>query len=108
MKFLNYWDQHRHDLPYETDGVVVKVNSLEQQEALGFTAKFPRWAMAYKFKAEQVETVLENITYQVGRTGAITPVANLKAVAIAGTIVKRASDRKSTRLNSSHVAISYA
>jgi len=91
MKFLNYWDQHRHDLPYETDGVVVKVNSLEQQEALGFTAKFPRWAMAYKFKAEQVETVLENITYQVGRTGAITPVANLKAVAIAGTIVKRAS-----------------
>ncbi|HLS29836.1 MAG TPA: NAD-dependent DNA ligase LigA, partial [Flavobacteriaceae bacterium] len=81
----------RHELPYETDGVVVKVNNLEQQEELGHTAKAPRWAMAYKFKTEQATTTLENITYQVGRTGAITPVANLKAVQIAGTTVKRAS-----------------
>lgn len=91
MTYLNYWDERRHDLPYETDGVVVKVNSFAQQEALGFTAKAPRWAMAYKFKAEQAETVLNKITYQVGRTGAITPVANLKPVLLAGTTVKRAS-----------------
>jgi len=91
LEFVNYWDVHRHELPYETDGVVVKVNSLQQQEELGYTAKSPRWAMAYKFKAEQVSTVLNQITYQVGRTGAITPVANLEAVELAGTIVKRAS-----------------
>lgn len=91
MAFVNYWDTHRHDLPYETDGVVIKVNSLQQQEELGFTAKAPRWAMAYKFKAEQESTILEKITYQVGRTGAITPVANLQAVQLAGTTVKRAS-----------------
>ncbi|MCH9661752.1 MAG: NAD-dependent DNA ligase LigA [Bacteroidetes bacterium] len=91
LEFVNYWDIHRHDLPYETDGVVVKVNDLQQQEELGYTAKAPRWAMAYKFKAEQVSTVLHEITYQVGRTGAITPVANLEPVALAGTIVKRAS-----------------
>ncbi|TQD39339.1 NAD-dependent DNA ligase LigA [Haloflavibacter putidus] len=91
MNFINYWDENRHDLPYETDGVVIKVNNLRQQEELGFTAKSPRWAMAYKFKAEQAETLLESITYQVGRTGAITPVANLKAVQLAGTTVKRAS-----------------
>ncbi|MFD2828457.1 NAD-dependent DNA ligase LigA [Leeuwenhoekiella polynyae] len=91
FEFLNYWDEHRHDLPYETDGVVIKVNSFQQQEELGFTAKAPRWAMAYKFKTEQAETVLEKITYQVGRTGAITPVANLDPVQLAGTIVKRAS-----------------
>ncbi len=91
MDFVNYWDIHRHELPYETDGVVVKVNSLQQQEELGFTAKSPRWAMAYKFKAEQVSTLLKEITYQVGRTGAITPVANLEPVELAGTIVKRAS-----------------
>ena len=89
--FLNYWDEHRHDLPYETDGVVIKVNSFQQQEELGFTAKAPRWAMAYKFKTEQAETVLDKITYQVGRTGAITPVANLEPVQLAGTVVKRAS-----------------
>lgn len=89
--FINYWDTHRHELPYETDGVVVKVNNLQQQEELGYTAKAPRWAMAYKFKAEQVSTILNEITYQVGRTGAITPVANLKPVQLAGTIVKRAS-----------------
>ena len=91
MAFVNYWDMHRHDLPYETDGVVIKVNSLQQQEELGFTAKAPRWAMAYKFKAEQESTILEEITYQVGRTGAITPVANLQPVQLAGTTVKRAS-----------------
>jgi DNA ligase (NAD+) len=82
---------HRHDLPFETDGVVIKVNNLQQQEELGYTAKAPRWAMAYKFKAEQVSTRLNEITYQVGRTGAITPVANLEPVELAGTTVKRAS-----------------
>ena len=91
MDFVNFWDVHRHDLPYETDGVVVKVNSLHQQEELGYTAKAPRWAMAYKFKAEQVSTKLNKITYQVGRTGAITPVANLEPVQLGGTTVKRAS-----------------
>lgn len=91
LEFVNYWDVHRHELPYETDGVVVKVNNLQQQEELGYTAKSPRWAMAYKFKPEQVSTVLHQITYQVGRTGAITPVANLEPVELAGTIVKRAS-----------------
>ncbi|UII75585.1 NAD-dependent DNA ligase LigA [Flagellimonas sp. HMM57] len=91
MDFVEYWDIHRHDLPYETDGVVIKVNSLRHQDELGYTAKAPRWAMAYKFKAEQVSTVLNEITYQVGRTGAITPVANLEPVLLAGTTVKRAS-----------------
>ena len=91
MQFVEYWDVHRHDLPYETDGVVIKVNSLQQQDELGHTSKAPRWAMAYKFKAEQVSTVLNEITYQVGRTGAITPVANLEPVLLAGTTVKRAS-----------------
>lgn len=91
LEFVNYWDVHRHDLPYETDGVVIKVNNLQQQEELGYTAKAPRWAMAYKFKAEQASTVLNEITYQVGRTGAITPVANLEPVLLAGTVVKRAS-----------------
>ena len=91
FKFINYWDIERHNLPYETDGIVVKVNNLQQQEELGFTAKAPRWAMAYKFKAEQVSTKLERISYQVGRTGAITPVANLQPVELAGTTVKRAS-----------------
>lgn len=91
LEFIAYWDEHRHNLPYETDGVVIKVNSLYQQEELGYTAKAPRWAMAYKFKAEQVSTRLNEITYQVGRTGAITPVANLEPVELAGTTVKRAS-----------------
>ena len=91
LEFVNYWDTHRHELPYETDGVVIKVNNLQQQEELGYTAKAPRWAMAYKFKAEQVATILHQITYQVGRTGAITPVANLEPVQLAGTTVKRAS-----------------
>ncbi|MCA1966631.1 MAG: NAD-dependent DNA ligase LigA [Flavobacterium sp.] len=91
FEYINYWDKHRHDLPYETDGVVIKVNNLQHQEELGYTAKSPRWAMAYKFKAEQVITKLNSISYQVGRTGAITPVANLEPVQLAGTIVKRAS-----------------
>ena len=91
FEYINYWDTHRHNLPYETDGVVVKVNRFQYQEELGFTAKSPRWAMAYKFKSEQVSTKLSSISYQVGRTGAITPVANLEPVQLAGTIVKRAS-----------------
>ncbi|TPV32280.1 NAD-dependent DNA ligase LigA [Paucihalobacter ruber] len=91
LDYINYWDKRRHDLPYEIDGVVIKVNSFAQQDELGFTAKSPRWAMAYKFQAEQVSTVLNSISYQVGRTGAITPVANLEPVELAGTIVKRAS-----------------
>nr|WP_315163656.1 NAD-dependent DNA ligase LigA [uncultured Flavobacterium sp.] len=89
--FIDYWDIHRHALPYETDGVVIKVNSFQYQEELGFTAKSPRWAIAYKFKSEQVSTTLNSISYQVGRTGSITPVANLEPVQLAGTIVKRAS-----------------
>ncbi|KIA84032.1 NAD-dependent DNA ligase LigA [Flavobacterium sp. AED] len=91
FEFIDYWDTHRHNLPYETDGVVVKVNSFNYQDELGFTAKSPRWAIAYKFKSEQVSTKLNSISYQVGRTGAITPVANLEPVQLAGTIVKRAS-----------------
>lgn len=91
FEFIAYWDAHRQELPYETDGVVIKVNNLQHQEELGYTAKSPRWAMAYKFKAEQVTTKLNSISYQVGRTGAITPVANLEPVQLAGTIVKRAS-----------------
>ncbi len=91
FEYIDYWDTHRHNLPYETDGVVIKVNNLHQQDELGYTAKSPRWAMAYKFKAEQVFTVLNSISYQVGRTGSITPVANLQPVQLAGTIVKRAS-----------------
>jgi len=91
FEFIEYWNIHRHELPYETDGVVVKVNNLHYQDELGYTAKSPRWAVAYKFKAEQVSTKLNSISYQVGRTGAITPVANLAPVQLAGTIVKRAS-----------------
>jgi DNA ligase (NAD+) len=89
--FIDHWDTHRHDLPYETDGVVIKVNDLHQQEELGYTAKSPRWAVAFKFKAGRVSTRLHKITYQVGRTGAITPVANLEPVQLGGTVVKRAS-----------------
>lgn len=91
LSFVEHWDVERTKLPYETDGVVIKVNNLQQQEELGYTAKSPRWALAYKFKTEQAATILEKITYQVGRTGAITPVANLSPVLLAGTLVKRAS-----------------
>lgn len=89
--FINYWNKERQNLGFDIDGIVVKVNHLKQQETLGYTAKSPRWAMAYKFKAERVETQLLSIDYQVGRTGAITPVANLKPILLAGTTVKRAS-----------------
>lgn len=91
MDFINYWDQKRKELPFEIDGVVIKVNNYDQQEILGFTAKSPRWAIAYKFKTERVETLLKEVTFQVGRTGAITPVANLTPVQLGGTTVKRAS-----------------
>ena len=91
FEFIEKWNTERFNLPYETDGIVVKVNSLQQQDELGYTAKSPRWAIAYKFKAEQESTILNEITYQVGRTGAITPVANLEPVQLAGTTVKRAS-----------------
>ncbi|MFM9984801.1 MAG: NAD-dependent DNA ligase LigA [Flavobacteriales bacterium] len=91
VNYIEYWDKKRHDLPFDIDGVVIKVNNYDQQEELGMTAKSPRWAIAYKFKAETVTTKLNRITYQVGRTGAITPVANLEPVFLAGTTVKRAS-----------------
>lgn len=91
LEYIAYWESKRHDLPSETDGVVIKVDSLDQQNELGFTAKSPRWAIAYKYKAESASTILESISYQVGRTGSVTPVANLKPVLLAGTTVKRAS-----------------
>jgi DNA ligase (NAD+) len=91
FKFISYWDIERKNLPYETDGVVIKVNSLKQQTELGFTAKFPRWAIAYKYKAEEATTRLLSVTFQVGRTGAITPVANLEPVLLSGSTVRRAT-----------------
>ncbi|HXI01416.1 MAG TPA: NAD-dependent DNA ligase LigA [Sphingobacteriaceae bacterium] len=91
LAFINYWDENRFKLTYDIDGIVIKVNSYAQQLELGFTAKSPRWAISYKYKAQEVETTLEKVTYQVGRTGAVTPVANLKPVLLAGTIVKRAT-----------------
>ena len=90
-EFINHWDTARHDLPVATDGIVLKVNSLRQQQQLGFTSKSPRWAIAYKFKAERVCTRLNEVTFQVGRTGAVTPVANMEPVLLAGTTVKRAT-----------------
>lgn len=91
FEYIQYWDQKRFDLPVETDGIVIKVNHYNQQETLGYTSKFPRWAIAYKYQAESAITKFEGITYQVGRTGAITPVAQLQPTLLAGTIVKRAS-----------------
>lgn len=91
MDYIGHWEKSRTELPFEIDGIVIKVDDYDQQDELGFTAKSPRWAIAYKYKAEKVETILEEVTYQVGRTGAITPVANLKPVLLAGTTVKRAS-----------------
>ncbi|WP_100629947.1 NAD-dependent DNA ligase LigA [Algoriphagus formosus] len=91
LKYIEDWREKRHELPLDTDGVVLKINDYQQREELGFTAKNPRWAIAYKYKAESAETELLSITYQVGRTGAITPVANLSPVSLAGTTVKRAS-----------------
>ena len=91
FEYINYWDTERKNLPVATDGIVLKINSLRQQKNLGFTAKSPRWAIAYKFQAERALTRLNRVTYQVGRTGAVTPVANLDPVQLSGTIVKRAS-----------------
>lgn len=91
LQFINYWDEKRFNLSYDIDGIVIKVNNYAQQEELGFTAKSPRWAISYKYKAQEVETILNEVTYQVGRTGAVTPVANLKPVLLAGTTVKRAT-----------------
>ncbi len=105
LNFIDYWDSERKNLPFEIDGIVVKVNSFAQQEELGHTAKSPRWAMAYKFKAEKAETELLSISYQVGRTGAITPVANLQPVSLGGTIVKRASLHNEDIINKLDVRI---
>lgn len=91
MDFIHFWNEERNNLPFDIDGIVIKVNSYDQQRKLGFTAKSPRWAIAYKFKTNQVETLLEAVTYQIGRTGAITPVAHLKPIQLGGTTVKRAS-----------------
>src|SRR5690554_3148075 len=99
MEFIHYWDKHRVDLPLEIDGVVIKVDDYSQQEELGNTAKSPRWAIAYKFKTEQAISLLEEVTYQVGRTGAVTPVANLTAVSLGGTIVRRASLYNEDQIN---------
>ena len=96
LSFISYWDQERKNLPVATDGIVLKVNSQRQQRALGFTAKSPRWAIAYKFKAERACTELLEVTYQVGRTGAVTPVANMTPVQLAGTTVRRTSYARST------------
>ncbi|HEX3386077.1 MAG TPA: NAD-dependent DNA ligase LigA, partial [Mucilaginibacter sp.] len=91
LKFIGEWENKRFNLSYDIDGIVIKVNNYSQQEELGFTAKSPRWAIAYKYKAQQVETELLSVSYQVGRTGAVTPVANLKPILLAGTTVKRAT-----------------
>ena len=91
LSFINFWDERRHNLPFEVDGIVIKVNSYEKQEQLGFTSKSPRWAIAYKFETEQAATKLNSVSYQVGRTGAVTPVANLAPTSLLGTTVKRAS-----------------
>ena len=98
-EFINHWDTERKNLPFATDGIVIKINELALQEELGFTAKFPRWAVAYKFKAEQALTRLLSIDYQVGRTGAVTPVANLEPVQLSGTVVKRASLHNSEQMD---------
>lgn len=91
ISYIDFWDKERKNLPYDTDGIVIKVNSYRQQEILGFTAKYPKWAIAYKYKAEQVTTKLLTVDFQVGRTGTVTPVANLEPVLLSGTIVKRAT-----------------
>lgn len=104
-EFITYWDTERKNLPFATDGIVIKVNELPYQEELGYTAKFPRWAVAYKFKAEQALTRLMSIDYQVGRTGAVTPVANLEPVQLSGTVVKRASlhNEEQMRIHDIHI-----
>ena len=97
--YLEHWDKKRNELPYEIDGIVIKVNSFDQQSELGFTSKTPRWAIAYKFQAEEAITKLISVNYQIGRTGAVTPVANLEAVLLSGTIVKRASLHNADQIN---------
>ena len=104
-EYIRYWDTERKNLPFATDGIVIKVNELAYQEDLGFTAKFPRWAVAYKFKAEQALTRLLSIDYQVGRTGAVTPVANLEPVQLSGTVVKRASLHNAEQMQALDVRI---
>ena len=98
LEFIHFWDEHRFGLSYDIDGIVIKVNNLNQQQELGFTAKSPRWAISYKYKAQEVETILEKVSYQVGRTGAVTPVANLRPVLLAGTTVKRATLHNSNEI----------
>ena len=98
LEFIHFWDEHRFGLSYDIDGIVIKVNNLSQQQELGFTAKSPRWAISYKYKAQEVETILEKVSYQVGRTGAVTPVANLRPVLLAGTTVKRATLHNSNEI----------
>lgn len=99
FKYIETWDTKRKELPYEIDGIVIKVDSISMQQQLGFTAKIPRWAIAYKFKAEQTRTRLLSVAFQVGRTGAVTPVANLEPVTLAGTVVKRATLHNSDQIN---------
>ena len=103
--FIDYWDVERKNLPVATDGIVLKVNSLAQQKSLGMTAKSPRWAIAYKFQAEQAETILRQVVYQVGRTGAVTPVANMDPVQLAGTIVRRATLHNADVMESLHLMV---
>ena len=91
MNYIGYWDKRKDHLKYEIDGIVIKVNDIQDQNKLGYTSKFPRWSIAFKFKTDRVTTKLIGINYQVGRTGAVTPVANLKPVLLGGTYVKRAS-----------------
>ncbi len=98
LGFIHYWEEQRFGLSYDIDGIVIKVNNLSQQQELGFTAKSPRWAISYKYKAQEVETILEKVSYQVGRTGAVTPVANLRPVLLAGTTVKRATLHNSNEI----------
>jgi len=105
LKFIEFWDEGRKKLPFDTDGVVIKVNSYEYQKQLGFTAKIPRWAIAYKFKAEQAKTKLNSISFQVGRTGAITPVANLEAVTLSGSVVKRATLHNSEQIETLDIRV---
>jgi DNA ligase (NAD+) len=102
MAYINYWEANRHSLAVDIDGIVIKINAIEQQEQLGYTAKSPRWAIAYKYKPTRIATTLEKVSYQIGRTGAVTPVAHLKPILLSGTTVKRASlynANEITRLN---------
>ena len=99
FQFINDWDKERNNLNFEIDGVVVKVNQINYQKILGFTSKYPRWAIAYKFKTMQAQTTLKSVSYQIGRTGAVTPVANLDPVLLGGTIVKRASLHNQDQIN---------